>query len=195
MGRARRRAVSFGRSLGHVLGRPGLLVGLLAALGITLLMLVLRDATGLPSTAELVGDRVASLLPIELFLALLSLVGGFNNLKAIGVIGVLTSGCAAGAAAGLLCERVIQGERRARRSHPMHPTPFSWRGAVLLCAVALGVWLAATGALWSHLPTHFGGLPPDTARRHAVAALLALCLTFVPAFLLLYHQLLSLAVT
>ena len=153
--------------------------GVAAAIGITLVAAVLRDAFGIPTLAELVGDRVASLLPIGLFLTLLNLVGGFNNLKILGVLGVLLAGVAGGGLLGALYALLVSGERVAGGGRA--------EGALLgVCAL---VWLAAVGALWFVLPTNFHGLPPDQARIASALTLLGLCLGYVP-LLLLFRRLL-----
>ncbi len=67
----------------------GAWVEVTTALAVTLAMLVLRAAFSLASVPELIGDRMASLPPVELFLSLLTLAGGSTNLKTLGVVGVL----------------------------------------------------------------------------------------------------------
>src|SRR5438132_3386737 len=87
----------------------GGLAGLLAALAMTLLLLVLRATLGLPTPSEMVGDRLTAFISIKQFFALLDQFGGYNGLKQAGgggvVVGQLVVGTVAGALIGILHER------------------------------------------------------------------------------------------
>jgi len=164
----------------------GAAAGGTAALAVTLVMVVLRDAFGLASAPELVGDRIAALLPVQFFLGLLSLVGGYNNLKALGVVGVLLGGLAAGGVAGLAYARIAE-RQHARVPLQMQPLGISWRAATTVTGLALLFWLLSVAALWFVLPTNFHGLPPGPARWSSALTLLGLCLGYVPLLLLAYR--------
>jgi hypothetical protein len=56
-----------------------LLAGLVAGLLMTLVMLLLRYTFGIATPSELIGDRIAPIMPVDLFLTLLHRVGGYNS--------------------------------------------------------------------------------------------------------------------
>ncbi len=80
----------------------GLLAGLVAAVLMTLALLLLRYLFGVATPSELVGDRIAPLLPVETFIDLLGRFGGYNNLKKIGVGSVIGGQLVVGALGGLV---------------------------------------------------------------------------------------------
>src|SRR6266852_5617457 len=92
-----------------VAAAEGGLVGLLAALAMTLLLLVLRATLGLPTPSEMVGDRLTAFISIQQFFALLDQFGGYNGLKQAGgggvVVGQLVVGTVTGALVGVQRER------------------------------------------------------------------------------------------
>lgn len=127
----------------------GLLAGLVAALAMTALMLVLRSVAGIPTPAELVGDRFAPLIPARDFGGLIAWAGGYNQLKQLGVVSVLIGQILAGTLGGVI---YVLLRRRGSRA-----TPF-------LIGYVAALWLSAMIVLWPVLPTSFAGLPPDLAR-------------------------------
>ena len=92
----------------------GLLIGFVAALGMTMTIAALRYLFYLPSPPELIGDRLAPLFTPEKFFELLFSYGGYNQLKIAGVRGVLIGQLAVGALGGLLYALIV--ERARRRS-------------------------------------------------------------------------------
>jgi hypothetical protein len=80
----------------------GLLIGLVASILMTLAMLALRYGLGVATPAELVGDRLAQTLTIQEFFELLSRYGGYNELKQVGITGVLAGQLAVGVLGGVL---------------------------------------------------------------------------------------------
>ena len=122
-------------------------VGLLAALAMTLLLLVLRATLGLPTPSEMVGDRLTAFISIKQFFALLDQFGGYNGLKQAGGGGVVAGQLVVGALGGSIV--ALAGQRRH-----VH---------VAAAFVAL-LWLVTVGALWPTLDTNYRGLPPDAAR-------------------------------
>jgi DMSO/TMAO reductase YedYZ molybdopterin-dependent catalytic subunit len=128
----------------------GGLVGLMAALAMTLLLLVLRATFGLPTPSELVGDRLTAFISIKQFFALLDQFGGYSGLKQAGGGGVVVGQLVVGTAAGALV-----GSLSVRRVAP------SWQLAAMVVAV---LWIVTIAALWPNLGTNYRGLPPDAAR-------------------------------
>ncbi len=92
----------------------GVLIGLVAALFMTVVISVLRYLLGLASPPELVGDRIAPFFEPYKFFALLDSFGGYNELKKAGVRGVLGGQLAVGALGGALYAVIV--ERARRRS-------------------------------------------------------------------------------
>src|SRR6478672_2472907 len=72
----------------RVLG-AGLLAGLAAALAMTFVMTLLRDVLGIPSVAELIGDRVIPLLTLKQFFQLIDRFNGGSGIKKVGISSVL----------------------------------------------------------------------------------------------------------
>jgi hypothetical protein len=67
----------------------GALAGVVAALLMTLVLLILRSQFGAPTPSELTGERIVPLLSVDRFIRLLTQFGGFNNLKKMGFGSVL----------------------------------------------------------------------------------------------------------
>ena len=61
----------------------GALSGLVAALLMTLVQALLRLGLGVPSPAELIGDRLGERVPVKPFLDLIGLIGSYGRLKAL----------------------------------------------------------------------------------------------------------------
>ena len=136
----------------------GALLGLVAALAMTLLLLVMRATLGMPTPSEMVGDRLTAFISIKQFFALLDQFGGYNGLKQAGGGGVVAGQLFVGAATGALVAAL-----HCRRG----------LDARLLTGVAVAVlWIATVVLLWPNLGTNYRGLPPDNARVAAGLSLL-----------------------
>ena len=101
---------------GHTRGRSvllGAVAGLVGGLAMTTLMLVLRSVAGVPTTVELLGDRIAALIPVDTFLWLLGVFGGYNSFKQLGIaaalLGQLGLAVVGGIALALLSRKEIAG--------------------------------------------------------------------------------------
>jgi DMSO/TMAO reductase YedYZ molybdopterin-dependent catalytic subunit len=127
----------------------GALAGIVAALIMTLVLLVLRSQLGVPTPSELAGERIAPLLSVDRFIKLLTQFGGFNNLKKIGFGSVIAGQIVVGLAGGLVY--ALMG-RRGRRS-----------GLLLVLIFIATLWLLSLILLWPVLGVHYYGLPPTTA--------------------------------
>jgi len=129
----------------------GLLAGLVAAIVMTLVLLVLRSLFGLATPAELVGDRIAPRLSIETFFGMLDRFGGYNHLKQLGISSVTAGQIVVGALGGLLYAFIAgraQGpEQAARQSR--------WFAVAFVGAL----WLLSVLLLWPVLGTSYVGLP------------------------------------
>src|SRR6266852_5899755 len=140
-----------------VAAAEGGLVGLLAALAMTLLLLVLRATLGLPTPSEMVGDRLTAFITIQQFFALLNQFGGYEGLKQAGGGGVIAGQRAVGVLAGMAYAGYARSSQRP------------WLFA--LAVVGL-LWLLTVAFLWPNLSTNYRGLPPDYARIAALTSLL-----------------------
>src|SRR5207237_7280101 len=128
----------------------GGLVGLMAALTMTLLLLVLRATLGLPTPSEMVGDRLTAFISIKQFFALLDQFGGYSGLKQAGGGGVIAGQLVVGTAGGALVA-ALSDRRQAS----------TWRFAATLVAL---LWIATVATLWPNLSSNYRGLPPAAAR-------------------------------
>jgi Sulfite oxidase and related enzymes len=129
----------------------GLLVGLLAAVVMTVAMLLLA-VVGVATPLVIIGDRLSVFIPPGPFLSLMGKAGGYNHLKQLGVgstiAGQLVVGAIGGAIFGLFSRR-----NPARASALWTMSIF-----VLLPIVAFAV------LLWPVLGTSYIGLPIGAAR-------------------------------
>lgn len=166
----------------------GLLSGLLAALVMTALMLLLRSVWGVPAPAELVGERIVPGLTIEQFFSLFERVGGYNNLKKLGVGGVIGGQLVFGIMAGLLYALVVE-RGRGRAPDRLRRWGISRGGRIVAAALAGLAFVVSVVLLWPTLDANFRGLPPSTARAVTIGCLLldyaSFSLTLVFAYRLL----------
>src|SRR6059058_5805703 len=86
----------------------GLLAGLVAAIAMTLLMLLLA-CFGVATPLFIIGDRLSVFIPPGPFLSIMGKVGGYNHLKQLGVgstiAGQLLVGAIGGGIFGLFMRR------------------------------------------------------------------------------------------
>lgn len=148
----------------------GALAGAVAALLMTMVLLVVRHQLGVATPSELVGDRMAPKLSVDTFIRLLTLFDGFNNLKKFGfgsvIGGQLLVGLLGGAGYALLVNRADSRESR----FPLKVTNKSGLRFVVFLVTAL--WLSSLILLWPVLGTHYYGLPPGTATLVTALSLL-----------------------
>jgi len=149
----------------------GALAGVVAALVMTLVLLVLRHQLGVPTPSELVGERLAPTLSVDTFIKLLNEFGGFNNLKKIGFGSVLGGQIAVGLLGGLAYALIVEraASRPVRLAHTIR-TNNSGLWFVFFFVGAL--WLATLILLWPVLGIHYFGLPPARASLVTAVSLL-----------------------
>jgi DMSO/TMAO reductase YedYZ molybdopterin-dependent catalytic subunit len=136
----------------------GLLSGGIAALWMIFAMLALRALWGIATPPELIGDRVAPLLNVWLFIALLTAARGYNRLKQLGVSSVLAGQIVVGAAAGLVYALLLQSDL------VQDPRRGAGRRADRFLAIFVAIaWLVSVLLLWPNLGTNYHGLPPGEA--------------------------------
>jgi DMSO/TMAO reductase YedYZ molybdopterin-dependent catalytic subunit len=139
----------------------GLLAGFIAALAMTVVMIVLARA-GVATPLAIIGDRLSVFIPPGPFLSIMGKVGGYNHLKQLGVgstIGgiLLVGGAAGGVFAAFWRHKVSE-----------RSTLFSFAFFILLPLLALTV------VLWPVLGTSYRGLPIQAAR---LVTLVGFCLS------------------
>lgn len=129
----------------------GLAAGLLAALAMTVVILILRLAAGVSLPVELGSDRVIPMLPVRTFTRLLGRLGGPLEAKQKAYVGgfvlQLLVGTVAGAAFALVLSRL--GSPRGRRG--------------LVAGVLALAWVVALVLLWPSLASSYRGLPTTWA--------------------------------
>lgn len=86
----------------------GLLAGAVAALIMTLVMLLLAWFFGIATPLTIIGDRISVLISPGPFLALMGRVGGYNHLKQLGVSGTIAGQLLVGALVGLVYGLIAQ---------------------------------------------------------------------------------------
>jgi len=141
----------------------GVLAGLVAALAMTLVQALLRLGLGVPSPAELIGDRIGERVPVRPFLNLIGRVGSYGRLKALSVFGVLLVTLVLGAAVGALYARITE-RQRGRDGEQLGRLGLSRRGIVVLALVVFVAWQLSVAAFWPLLASYYRGAPRGTAR-------------------------------
>ncbi len=143
----------------------GGLAGLVAALGMTLLLLLFRQILGFATPSEMVGDRLTAFISIKQFFALLDQFGGYSGLKQAGGGGVIVGQLVVGILGGLIYAAAVERDVRGQTGRS--------RGALwTVIGIVLALWLLSVGLLWPVLATNYFGLPPDTARLTTALGLL-----------------------
>src|ERR1043165_6893038 len=123
----------------------GLLAGFLAGLLMTVTMLLLAWLFGVATPLVIFGDRLSVFIPADTFLSLMGRVGGYNNMKQLGVGSVIAGQLVVGALGGIFYGLAMR--ERSRNSTALSIAIFT-----LLPLVALGIFV------WPVLGTHYYGL-------------------------------------
>src|ERR1700720_1827165 len=141
----------------------GFLAGFVAGLLMTVTMLLLAWLFGVATPLVIFGDRLSVFIPADTFLSLMGRVGGYNNLKQLGVLSVVAGQLLVGALGGIIYGLVIR--RRGRSKFIITGIVF-----ILLPLTAVGI------LLWPVLGTHYHGLPIN---RAIIVTLIGLFVAFV----------------
>ncbi len=166
----------------------GALCGVVGALLTTLVFALLRLWLGVPSPAELVGDRVGERVPVRPFLDLLTAVGGYGRLKALSVAGVIFATLALGAFLGAVYARATE-RQRVDAGPSLDRFGLSRRAVILLGATVTLAWAVSVGAFWPLLDTYYRGAAGGTARLANIAALLLAYAAYAVAVVVAYRLL------
>ncbi len=143
--------------LPHLLAGAG--AGLVGILVMFVIQLALRTIAGTPTVAELMGDRIAPLIPYGPFLFLLGFFGGYNQFKQLGIAAAFAGQALAGVLGGVVLASVAHNEPGAAERGG-RPGPRTIR---IVAGMAAAVWLLMTLLLLPNLGTSYIGLPPGTA--------------------------------
>lgn len=138
----------------------GLFAGAIGGIVMTVVMLLLRAFFGVATPLELIGDRVSALIPVDPFLALMGRVGGYDQMKQLGVSSVILGQILAGAFGGWMHAVIVRRTSRASARRVLFAL------LVLLPLVVFAI------ALWPVLGTHYRGLPVDVATGVTLVGLL-----------------------
>lgn len=163
----------------------GATAGFVGGLAMLTLMLLLRTVAGIPTTAELLGDRIAALIPVDTFLSLLGFFGGYNSFKQLGIgaalAGQLGLAVVGGIALALLSRREIE------RTHVKPLWGIGRRTVLIVATLTASAWLLVVSALFPNLGTHYFGLPPAAATIVTIVSLAVLLTLFAAVTIVVYR--------
>jgi DMSO/TMAO reductase YedYZ molybdopterin-dependent catalytic subunit len=154
----------------------GLLAGIIAALLMTSTMLLLAWPFGVATPLAIFGDRISVFIPADTFLSLMGRVGGYNNMKQLGVGSVIGGQLFVGALGGMIYGLAM------RRRH-RNPLALSVAVFTILPLIALGIFL------WPVLGTHYHGLPINRAAGVTLLGLLAAFVVFERTLVIVFRYL------
>ena len=140
----------------------------------TATMLLLAWLFGIATPLVIFGDRLSVFIPADTFLSLMGRVGGYNNMKQLGVGSVITGQLLVGGLGGIFYGLAMRRHDRSR---------FIVTGLVfiLLPLVAAGAFL------WPVLGTHYHGLPINRAMMVTLASFLMAFIVFERALVLVFR--------
>src|SRR2546423_6075772 len=92
----------------------GFLAGLVAGLVMTATMLLLAWLFGVATPLVIFGDRLSVFIPADTFLSLMGRVGGYNNMKQLGVGSVIAGQLLVGGLGGIIYGLVMRRRDRSR---------------------------------------------------------------------------------
>src|SRR6478735_7905055 len=92
----------------------GFLAGFIAGLLMTVTMLLLAWLFGVATPLVIFGDRLSVFIPADTFLALMGRVGGYNNMKQLGVGSVIGGQLLVGALGGIFYGLAMRQRGRSR---------------------------------------------------------------------------------
>ncbi len=142
----------------------------------TVTMLLLAWRFGIATPLAILGDRISVFIPADLFLSLMGRVGGYNNMKQLGVGSVVAGQLFVGAFGGIIYGLVMRRPERSR---------FSVTAAVFI----LLPLASASAFLWPVLGTHYHGLPINRAIATTVSGLLVAFVVFERVLVLVFRYL------
>src|SRR2546423_1074235 len=154
----------------------GLLAGFVAGLLMTVTMLLLAWLFGVATPLVIFGDRLSVFIPADTFLSLMGRVGGYNNMKQLGVGSVIAGQLLVGGLGGMIYGLVLR--HRGRSRFVVTAIIF-----ILLPLSVFGVFF------WPVLGTPYQGLPISRAMVVTLAGLLAAFVVFERTLILVFRYL------
>ena len=128
----------------------GLLAGFVAAVAMTVMMLLLA-CFGVATPLAIIGDRLSVFIPPGPFLSIMGKVGGYNHLKQLGVGSTIAGQLVVGAVGGAIFGFFM-------RRDPGRRVTAATIGIFVISPI-----IAAAIALWPVLGTNYRGLPIEVA--------------------------------
>ena len=168
-----------------VLG-TGLLAGLVAALFMTVVLVLLRLFAGVGLPAELGGDRFLPTFSVDEFLALLGRNGGPIAAKRKALLSGFGGQLGVGVAFGVLYAFIVE---IGRGRDPERPRPFgiSITGALFVGVTLIVIWAVTLAVLWPTLGTNNRGLLPGIAVVVTAIGFLVLYASYGIALILVHR--------
>src|SRR2546423_5000871 len=154
----------------------GFLAGFMAGLLMTVTMLLLAWLFGVATPLVIFGDRLSVFIPADTLLALMGRVGGYNNMKQLGVGSVIAGQLFLAGLGGIIYGLALR--RRGRSRFIVTAIIF-----ILLPLAVFGIFL------WPVLGTHYQGLPIYRAVVVPLAGLLAAFVAFERTLVLVFRYL------
>ena len=154
----------------------GALAGFTAGLLMTSAMLLLAWLFGLATPLAIFGDRISVFIPADTFLDLMGRVGGYNNMKQLGVGSVVGGQLFVGALGGIVYGLAMRLRERSR---------FGFTATVFI----LFPLAAVSAFLWPVLGTHYHGLPIPRALAATVSGLFLAFIVFERTLVLVFRYL------
>jgi uncharacterized membrane protein (DUF485 family) len=142
----------------------------------TVTMLLLAWIFGVATPLVIFGDRLSVFIPADTFLALMGRVGGYNNMKQLGVGSVIAGQLLVGGLGGIIYGLMM-------RRHGRNPFAISATVFILLPLLVFGIFL------WPVLGTHYHGLPINRAMTVTLSGLLIAFVVFERTLVLLFRYL------
>src|SRR5213078_314228 len=111
----------------------GFLAGLIAGLLMTVTMLLIAWLAGVATPLVIFGDRLSVFIPANTFLSLMGRVGGYNNMKQLGVGSVIAGQLLVGGLGGIIYGLVLR--RRGPNRFAISASAF-----IILPLLAVGIF-------------------------------------------------------
>ncbi len=161
----------------------GLLAGLVAGLGLTLIQLAMRNWWGISPPQELIPDRFAPTLDVDRFIDLVNEYG-YNTLKRFGIQAGLTGVLVAATLIG--AGYAFVSETRAAKAGRAFVLGTNRSGLLFVGIAFIALYIGSMALLWPNLDTNSLGLPPSQARLATAGGYFAAYLSYAVLLIATY---------